>query len=263
MTTSNDRMSSDTPASFSLKGKVALVTGGTKGIGKGIAIAMAGAGADVIISGRDEVSAKKILDQLNGFGVRSAFVAGDLENEVVVGGLIDAAIAKFGQLDILVNNAGVGPETPAVDVPLDEWRRVLLVNLEVPFRLAQAAGRHFIANGGGAIINVTSVRGQKGAVEESHYIAAKHGLNGLTKALAHEWASKGVRVNALAPGLVLTEMTQHWQDTPGLVDQITSRYPAKRAGYPRDMGGLAVFLASEAADFLHGQVIAVDGGLLA
>jgi len=253
---------SEQPASLSLKGRVAFITGGNKGIGRGIAVAMAQAGADVIISGRDAASAEEALGEIRAFGGRSAFIAGDLTDEAVVGGLIDKAVAEFGRLDILVNNAGWGPETPALELSLDEWRRCQLINLEVPWRLAQAAGRHFVGQGKGAIINISSVNGLRGAPEEAHYCAAKHGVNGFTKVLAKEWASLGVRVNAIAPGLVITEMTRHWQDEPGLIEQMCKRYAARRPGYPRDLGGVAVFLASDAADFIHGQILSVDGGLL-
>lgn len=257
-----DDTSAIAPASASLSGKVALVTGGTKGIGHGIALALASAGADVIITGRDTAGGANVTAEITAYGRRTAFLPGDLADEDFVGGLIAQAIGQFGQLDILVNNAGWGPETPALDIPLEEWRRCQLINLEVPFRLAQAAGRHFVDQGRGVIINISSVNGQRGSAEEAHYCAAKHGLNGLTKTLAKEWAKLGVRVNAIAPGLVLTEMTRHWQETPGLIERMSAFYPANRPGYPRDIGGVAVFLASDAADFMHGQVLAIDGGLM-
>lgn len=258
MTSSDDLRDSVLPASLSLKGKVALVTGGNKGIGKGIALAMANAGADVVISGRDAVSAAAAMKDLRLYCERCGFLPGDLRSDTVVHNLIGDVIAGYGRLDILVNNAGVGPEKPALDLTLDDWRACFEMNLEVPFRLSQDAARHFIPRGGGVIINVTSIRGEYAAADEAHYIAAKHGLNGLTKALAYEWARHGVRVNAIAPGLIITEMTQHWV-AEGLGPKL-ARYPVGRAGYPRDIGGLAVFLASEAGDFVHGQIFTVDGG---
>jgi 2-deoxy-D-gluconate 3-dehydrogenase len=258
MTEASTRQNSAAPASLSLNGKAAFITGGTKGIGKGIALAMAAAGADVVISGRDQASAQRVLAEVRALGTRAAFVPGDLHDDEVVGALVDTAIAEFGHLDILVNNAAIGPEKPALDITLDDWRELLKLDLEVPFRLAQSAARHFIPRGGGVIINISSIRGQGAAPDEAHYIAAKHGLNGLTKALAREWAGLGVRVNAIAPGLIFTEMTEHWQGD--VLAQLVARYPVGRGGYPRDIGGVAVFLASEAGGFVHGQILAVDGG---
>ena len=246
-------------ASLSLEGKTALITGATRGIGRGIALAMAKAGAEVLITGRDEPKAKEVLADVQALGGRGDYVIADLADDEDVDGLIAKAIELAGKLDILVNNAAIGPELWAIDWPLASWREVLRLDLEVPFRLSQAAARHFIPRGGGAIINISSVMGITTQPRECAYVAAKHGLNGMTKSMALEWAPHGVRVNAIAPGLIMTDMTSGWVGA-GLEDRIKARYPVNRAGYPIDIGGVAVFLASDAAAFVHGQILAVDGG---
>lgn len=251
------------PASFSLAGQVALVTGATKGIGQGIAIAFAAAGADVVISGRDAAGAQQTLQAVEQYGRRCAFVPCDLGNADDVASLVERAVDQFAMLHVLVNNAGIGPETDFLDIDLEEWRTCQVINLEAPFQLAQAAARHFVAQGAGSIINVSSVNGLRGAAREAHYTAAKHGLIGMTKTMAKELAPQGVRVNAIAPGLVQTAMTQHWFDEEGMTEVMTAHIPARRAGVPTDLGGVAVFLASDAAAYIHGTTIAVDGGLLA
>jgi len=247
-------------ASLSLDGQVALVTGATRGIGRGIALAVAQAGAKVIITGRDEEKAKSVLAEVRELGGQGAYIIADLNEEAEVDTLIPRAIEVFGGLTILVNNAGIGPEHWAIDWTVESWREVHRLNLEVPFRLSQGLARHLFAQGEkGSIINVSSIMGITTQPRESAYVAAKHGLNGLTKSLALEWASRGVRVNAIAPGLILTDMTDHWSGS-NLEARIKARYPIGRAGYPIDVGGVVVFLASDAADFVHGQILAVDGG---
>jgi 2-deoxy-D-gluconate 3-dehydrogenase len=246
-------------ASFSLHGKVALITGATRGIGRGIALAMAKAGAEVVISGRDEANAKKVLAEVEGLGGKGGYIISDLKKEEDVDGLVPQTVEKFGKIDILVNNAGIGPDYWAIDCTVEQWREVQRFDLEVPFRLSQAAARFYFEHGKGVIINISSIMGITTQPGEGAYVAAKHGMHGLTKILALEWAARGVRVNAIAPGLILTDMTSHLAGE-ALARRVRTRYPANRPGYPIDIGGVAVFLASDAADFIHGQVIVVDGG---
>lgn len=246
-----------------LSGKVALVTGGTRGIGRGIARALGAAGAKVIVSGRDAASAAEVVREIEAGGGAADVIVADLFDDARVDTLVEDLVGRFGAFQILVNNAGVDADAPALDYDLEKWRRVLRFNLEVPFRLSQQAAQHFIANGGGAIINIASVLGQVGVSDAASYVAAKHGLVGLTKTLAIEWAKQGVRVNAIAPGLIMTDMTSYLWNNPQGGEYIARRIPQGRIGQPRDIGGAVVFLASDAADFIHGETLAIDGGFLA
>jgi 2-deoxy-D-gluconate 3-dehydrogenase len=246
-----------------LEGKIALVTGGTRGIGKGIVLALAAAGARVVVTGRGQANAEDVLSEVRARGGEGGFVAADLFADDDVEALVGKTVAEFGGLDILVNNAGIDADGLALDYPLESWQRILRFNLEVPFRLCQQAGKHMIANGGGAIINIASVLAFVGVQEASSYAASKHGLIGLTKNLAIEWSSQGVRVNAVAPGLIQTDMTQYLWQSEYAEAYISGRIPQGRIGQPNDIGGAVVFLASPSAKFIHGQTIAVDGGFLA
>ena len=246
-----------------LSGKTALVTGGTRGIGRGIARALGAAGAKVIVSGRDAASAAEVVRDIQAAGGTADVIVADLFDDATVGSLVEDAVGRFGGFQILVNNAGVDADAPALDYDLEAWRRVLRFNLEVPFRLSQQAARHFIPNGGGAIINIASVLAQVAVPEAVSYVAAKHGLVGMTKTLALEWARQGVRVNAVAPGLIMTDMTTYLWNNPQGADYISRRIPLGRIGQPQDIGGAVVFLASDAADFIHGETLAIDGGFLA
>jgi NAD(P)-dependent dehydrogenase (short-subunit alcohol dehydrogenase family) len=252
------------PAARDLRGKTVLVTGGTRGIGRGICLALGAAGARTLVSGRDRADAEEVAAQIVAAGGAAGVLTADLQDDGVVAGLLEAAASRFGDLDVLVNNAGIDADAPALDYDLASWRRVLRFNLEVPFRLSQAAARHFLAHGrGGAIINIASVLGQVGTAEACAYVAAKHGLVGLTKALAIEWAGRGVRVNAVAPGLIQTDMTSYLWRSDVAEAYVKGRIPLGRIGQPRDIGGAVAFLASDAADFIHGETLAVDGGFLA
>lgn len=246
-----------------LSGKVALVTGGTRGIGRGIAVALGAAGAKVIVSGRNRESGAQVVSDILGAGGVGAVVAADLTSDTEVDDLIARAVEQFGHLDILVNNAGIDADALARGYPLEAFRKVLRFNLEVPFRLAQHAAEHFIPRGNGIIINIASVLSFSAVPEAVSYAAAKHGLVGLTRVLAVEWGKLGVRVNAIAPGLIQTDMTSNlWQGEAG-AQYVARRIPLGRIGQPQDIGGAVVFLSSDAADFIHGETIVVDGGFLA
>lgn len=251
-------------APIDLRGKTALVTGGTRGIGRGISLALGAAGARTIVSGRDRQSAEEVATAIVGAGGAAEILIADLMDDDAVGALVGDATSRFGKLDVLVNNAGIDADAPAIDYELETWRRVLRFNLEVPFRLAQQAAQHFVADRRpGAIVNIASVLGQVGTADACSYVAAKHGLVGLTKSLAIEWASRGVRVNAIAPGLIQTDMTSYLWNSDVADAYVKGRIPLGRIGQPRDIGGAVVFLASDAADFIHGETLAIDGGFLA
>jgi 2-dehydro-3-deoxy-D-gluconate 5-dehydrogenase len=254
--------SSSYDTSAPLSGKLALITGATRGIGRGIAESLHRAGAHVIVSGRHEVKAKAVADEIQRAGGKAGSIAADLTDDQAVDLLIPRVEEQFGKLDILINNAGIDLDNLIVNHPLEDWRRIMHVNLEVPFRLSKAAAPHFFEKGKGVIINITSVLGFVAARESSAYVPSKPALLGLTKMLAIEWAAQGVRVNAIAPGLIQTDMTENVWGADGAQAYIERRVPAGRIGQPRDIGGVAVFLASDAADFIHGQTIVVDGGRL-
>jgi NAD(P)-dependent dehydrogenase (short-subunit alcohol dehydrogenase family) len=243
-----------------LSGKLALVTGGTRGIGRGIAEAMCAAGAHVIVTGRDDAKAKAVADELTQGGGQAGHLGADLMDDAAIDALIPNAEASYGKLDILVNNAGIDADNLLLNQPLEDWRRVMKVNLEVPFRLSTAAAPHFLEKGRGVIINIASILGLRPGQEAGAYVPAKHGLIGLTKQMALEWAPQGIRVNAIAPGLIKTDMTQYLWGTPAGEAYIQKRIPAGRIGEAADIGALAAFLASDGAAFIHGETILVDGG---
>lgn len=247
---------------FSLAGKTALVTGSSRGLGAGIARALAEAGAQVALHGSQSVP-QSTLDAISGIGPRTIAVTGDVSKPETCTRLIDEVIAAFGKIDILVNNAGTIRRSPAAEHPLEDWRFVLDTNLSSVFLLSQAAGRHMLAQGSGKIINIASLLTFQGGVFVPSYAAAKGGVGQLTKAFANEWASKGVNVNAIAPGYMETDNTAQLRADSTRSRQILERIPAGRWGHPDDLAGAAIFLASRASDYVHGHVLTVDGGWLA
>lgn len=243
-------------------GKLALVTGATRGIGRGIADCLADAGAYVIVSGRSEEQAKAVAAEIEAAGGKAGYIGADLSNDDDVVGLIPALEARYGKLDILVNNAGIDADNLLQNHPLEDWRRIMKVNLEVPFVLAKAALPGFLEKGRGVVVNISSIYGFATGLEAAAYTPSKHGVVGLTKQMALEWARQGVRVNSVAPGLIQTDMTRSVWDSEAGQAGIRQRIPAGRGGQPRDIGGPVVFLCSDAADFIHGETIIVDGGAL-
>lgn len=247
---------------FRLDGQIALVTGASAGMGAAMAIALAEAGADVAVHGNSRSPADTAA-RIEAAGRRAMSVSGDLGDRAVSGRLVGDVVSHFGRLDILVNNAGLIRRAPAAEYSDDDWDRVLEVDLTSAFRLARAAGVQMIAAGrGGRIINVTSLLAFQGGITVPAYAAAKGGLAQLTKALANEWASKGINVNAIAPGYIETDVTAALRADPVRQRQILDRIPAGRWGQPDDMAGAVVFLASSASKYVHGHVLAVDGGWL-
>jgi 2-deoxy-D-gluconate 3-dehydrogenase len=249
--------------SFSLKGKNALVTGSGTGLGAGMAMALAQAGASVVIHGRNQSRIDETCKAIRQSGGKAVRAVADLSDGQAAEGLIELAIRELGSLDILVNNAGIIRRTPAADYSLKDWTDVLETNLNAVFRLCQLAGRHMLARGSGKIINIASLLSFQGGVVVPAYAAAKGAVAQLTKALANEWAPKGVNVNAIAPGYMETDVTTALRADPVRSRQILERIPAGRWGMPQDLAGAAVFLASAASDYLHGHVLVVDGGWMA
>lgn len=246
---------------FRLDGKVALVTGGTKGIGKAIAAAFAEAGADVAVVSRSPH--QDIEKSISHLGRRFLHHAADLTKRDQTKSVITTVVEKMGDIDILVNNAGIIRRSSAADHPERDWDETLESDLSAAFILSQAAGRIMLKKGEGKIINIASVLSFQGGVNVTAYAAAKHGVVGLTRALANDWAGKGVNVNALAPSFYITELTKAIQEDPDRANSITARTPAGRWGVPDDIAGAAVFLASPASDFIHGAILPVDGGWMA
>ncbi|HEV7341234.1 MAG TPA: 2-dehydro-3-deoxy-D-gluconate 5-dehydrogenase KduD [Sphingopyxis sp.] len=246
---------------FDLSGQVALVTGANTGIGQGIALALAEAGADIAAAGRS--AADKTVGKVRALSRKGENFAADLSSVGAVQPLVDAVLAEFGRIDILVNNAGIIRRADAVDFTEADWDAVMDTNLKTLFFLCQSVGRQMIARGSGKIINIASMLTFQGGIRVPSYTASKSGVGGLTKLLANEWAAKGIQVNAIAPGYIATNNTAALQGDEVRNRQIMERIPAGRWGNPGDLGGAAVFLASRASDYVQGHILAVDGGWLA
>jgi len=246
---------------FDLNGRVAIVTGANTGIGQGIAIALAEAGADVALVGR--TPAEETAEEVRRAGRKAAIVHADLSTIAPVQGVVQRTTAELGGVDILVNNAGIIRRADALDFSEEDWDAVIDTNLKSVFFLSQAVARHMVEQGRGKIINIASMLSFQGGIRVPSYTASKSGVAGLTKLLANEWAAKGINVNAIAPGYIATNNTAALQDDEVRNRQILERIPAGRWGKPSDLAGAAVFLASDASDYVHGHILAVDGGWLA
>lgn len=243
---------------FSLKGKTALVTGAGRGIGQAIAFALAHAGASVILAGRGS-STDLTAQELKDSGRDVSQIDIDLADVSATEELARSASARQ-PVDILVNNAGAIDRGASLDVTIDSWNRVLAVNLHAPFILSQGFGEHMIKRGRGKIINIASLLAFQGGHTVASYTVSKHGLLGLTRALANEWAPHGVQVNALAPGYISTDNTTALRLDAVRSSEILARIPSGRWGEAADLGGAAVFLASPASDYVTGHTLVVDGG---
>ena len=247
---------------FDLSGKVALVTGASRGLGAAMATALAEAGADVALHASQEAPAKTAQAIAGRTNVRTETLVANLADRSAADRLVDMTMKSFGRIDILVNNAGTIRRAPAVDSSDDDWDLVIEVNLTSAFRLCRAAGQHMLAAGRGKIINVASLLSFQGGITVPAYAASKGGIAQLTKALSNEWAGRGVNVNAIAPGYMRTDNTEALRNDPVRSKSILDRIPAGRWGEPHDVAGAAVFLASSASDYVNGHILAVDGGWL-
>ncbi|WP_340024022.1 2-dehydro-3-deoxy-D-gluconate 5-dehydrogenase KduD [Paenibacillus sp. FSL K6-1096] len=246
---------------FSLAGKTAIVTGAAQGLGQGIALAFAEAGADVIcvsLNPSDETVAAA-----EGYGVKALSIAADLSDHSKLQSVFDEAVKFTGKVDILVNCAGMIRRTPAKDHSEKDWFDVINLNQNTVFLLSQIAGRHFLERGSGKIINIASMLSYQGGINVPGYTASKHAVAGLTKAFANEWAGSGLNINAIAPGYMATENTAPIRADQNRSDAILDRIPAGRWGTAEDVKGPAVFLASAASDYLNGHILNVDGGWMA
>lgn len=247
---------------FDLSGKVAIVTGLSRGLGQGIALALAEAGADVF--GVSTKGAPETKKQVEALGRTYHEICADLSDASVAEAIVEECCKAFGKVDILVNNAGAMRRASAYEMTEQDWDHVVDVNLKTVFFLAQSAARKMRDQGdGGKIINLASMLSYQGGVNVAGYTASKGGVKTLTMLLANEWAKDGISVNAIAPGYMATDMTEAIQNDPKRNPDILARIPKGRWGTPRDLGGAAVFLASEASDYVTGITIPVDGGWLA
>jgi 2-dehydro-3-deoxy-D-gluconate 5-dehydrogenase len=247
---------------FDLSSRTALVTGCRRGIGRATAVALAAAGADVVGVSASLEPGSEVGAEVEALGRDFRAYRCDFADRGAVYELVAAVRRDVGTVDILVNNAGTIARAPAADHPDEMWDRVLEVNLSSQFVLSRELGKDMLASGRGKIVFVASMLSFQGGVTVPGYTASKSAVAGLTKALANEWAGAGVNVNAVAPGYVATDNTQALQDDPVRREQITTRIPAGRWAEPEDIAGAIVFLSSPAADYVHGVVLAVDGGWL-
>jgi 2-deoxy-D-gluconate 3-dehydrogenase len=246
---------------FELNGKSALVTGSRKGLGAEIALALARAGADVACNGRGE-DTNGVADAIRALGRKSIYVRADVGDPAAGEQLVERTVEEFGSIDILVNNAGIIRRGPALEYTAEAWNEVLAINLTSVFHLSQRAARHMVKKQSGKIVNIASVLSFQGGMFVPAYAAAKGGVAQLTKAFANEWASKGINVNAIAPGYMVTDNTEALRNDPQRSRQILERIPAGRWGEPKDLAGAVVFLCSSASDYIHGHILPVDGGWL-
>ncbi len=244
-----------------LTGKVALATGAGRGIGRAIALGLAQAGARVAVNDVDAASAAQTVDALTAAGFEAAPFATDVSDAAAVEAMTAAVADRWQRLDVLVNNAGVEPHGSLLDFSLADWQRTLAVNLTGPFLTSRAAAPHMQAQGGGAIVNISSIAGRAaGLRNRAAYVASKTGLLGFTRECAREFAAYNIRVNAVCPGVIITEMTAHLRQNEQMMRKWMEDIPQARLGEPDDVVGLVVFLCSDAARYITGQAINVDGG---
>jgi 2-deoxy-D-gluconate 3-dehydrogenase len=243
-----------------LAGKIAVVTGANRGIGHAIALALAEAGADIVGTSRQMSDDESIAKEVRALGQKFFPFACDMKNRAESTALAKKVLTEVGQVDILVNNAGTIRRENIADYSLADWDEVVEVNLTAPFILTQDFGKPMLERGAGKVIFISSLLSYQGGIRVPAYTASKSGIAGLVKAFANEWAGKGVNVNAVAPGYIVTDNTEALRADPIRYEAITGRIPAGRWGEGSDIAGSVVFLASENADYLHGSTITVDGG---
>jgi len=248
---------------FDLTGKYAFVTGASRGIGRSVAVSLARAGADVALVGRDIAALDETRQAVTGFGRRALALQADVTNAASVEAAVVAACQEFGKIDILVCNAGVQKLKPFLDMMPEDWRGLIATNLEGAIVTMQSVGRRMVAQKSGVVIAMASVYSFIGAPGNSIYCLTKGGLSQLSKALAVEWARYNVRVNAICPGWIETDLTKPYMQDPKVIDAGLRQIPLRRFGKPEDIGPLAVYLASDEASFVTGQSYVIDGGQIA
>jgi len=248
---------------LSLEGKVAVVTGGTSGIGRALSLGLAEAGADVVATARRQQQVDETADAIEGFGKRTLRLTSDVCDRTSLDAVLAAALAHFEKVDILINCAGRIKRTPTLTMAEDEWTAILDTNLTGTLRACQAFGKHMLTRGYGRIINITSLNSYVALNEVAAYAASKAGVSSLTRSLAVEWSKKGVTVNAIAPGVFRTELNAQLLDSTPRGQELLMRTPMGRFGRTDELVGAAIYLASDASSFVTGQTIIVDGGFLA
>jgi len=250
---------------FDISGSVAMITGGGRGLGAALASSFAEAGARVVVGDQDEQTAQASAAGIRERGGIGLAARCDITDEHDVRGLVDLAVQTYGRLDILVNNAGINIPKPAEDLALDEWNRIIGVNLTGTFICCRIGGAVMLHQGAGCIVNICSIHGHVGSYvhKAAAYNASKAGIINLTRSLALEWSERGVRVNGISPGPLRTDLMAKRLENPDYVRKLMERSAIKRVGMPEDIVGAAIFLASPAAAWITGQILAVDGGWLA
>lgn len=248
---------------FDLSGKVAVVTGASRGLGASMAQALAEAGADVVLVARTEDALAGVEGQIRELGYRATSLAADVATVESIQRMMDRVVGEHGRIDILLNAAGTQARKPILEMTEEDWERVVAVNLKAVYFCSQAAGRHMVNQGGGKIINIASLTASIGIANVSVYGATKGGVLAMTRAMAVEWARHGINVNAIGPGYFPTELARRVFEDPVRSKWVVDRTPMGRWGAPRDLAGTVVFLASPASDFITGELINVDGGWLA
>lgn len=243
-----------------LAGRTALVTGAGKGLGRAIALGFAGAGADVVLMARTRADLEAVAREVEALGRQALVAVADATDSRQVDAVVEQAVARFGRIDVLAHAAGGSLRKPSVEVTDEEWDGVIAANLSSTFKVCRAVGRHMLAQGGGSIINLSSTAGMRGRAGNAPYSAAKAAVINLSRALAMEWAPKGVRVNVLAPGRFLTPLTEAEMSVPEKYAAFVRQVPLGRIGQPEEIQDIAVWLASDASAYVTGSTITLDGG---
>ncbi len=253
----------DVHSLFDLNGKVAVVTGGGKGLGEAMALALTGAGANVIVAGKTFSNVQRVADEVTAMGHRSLALEVEVRDHRLVTRMVDTVVEQFGRLDILVNSAGFADTEPITEFPLDLWEYIMDVNVKGTFLCSREAAKVMLRQGKGKIINISSHQGFVGRAGDPAYAASKAAVNLMTKSMACEWAKKGICVNAIAPTWCWTDLTAPILGNSAFYKQLQQRIPLGRAGNREDLFGIVVFLASDASNFINGAIIPVDGGAMA